>query len=416
MSAALALTIDRLGHRGDGVAGSNGRELFVPYALPGERVTVETDEGDRARLVAIETPSPQRVAPVCDLFTRCGGCATQHLDLAAQLMWKRDLVIEALRQRGIDCPVEPCIDAHGEGRRRVTFHLRMVDGALRAGFMAARTHQLVPVDACPVLAPSLTKAPHVAEALGALLSDAKKPLDAQVTASPAGLDVDLRGAGKISDALRLTLIDAGRKLDIARLSLHGEALAEWRAPALMIGAARVTPPSGGFLQATEAGEKTLARLALEHLGKAKHVADLFSGCGAFALRLAATARIHAVEHDRPALDALTRAARNAPALKPVTPEMRDLFRRPLLPPELDAFDAVLFDPPRAGAEEQVRMLAKTRRLKTIVAVSCSAATFARDARLLIDGGFALTRVTPVDQFRHSPHVELVAGFRRVRAP
>jgi 23S rRNA (uracil1939-C5)-methyltransferase len=412
MSAALTLTIERLGHRGDGIARDGVREWFVPYALPGERILAEPGDGERARLTALESQSPDRVAPICNLFMRCGGCATQHYDLSEQLVWKRGLVAEALRQRGIAAEVEDCLDAHGDGRRRVTLHLRMVDGAMRAGFMAARSHRLVPVEACPVLASSLARAPHVAEALGALPYDVKKPLDAQITASAAGLDVDLRGAGKISDALRLKLIDMGRRLDLARLSLHGDVLAEWREPALAVGAARVTPPAGGFLQATQAGEEALAGLALENIGKAKHVADLFSGCGAFALRLAATARVHAVESDKPALDALTRAARGVASLKPVSTEARDLFRRPLLPQELDAFDAVLFDPPRAGAEEQARMMAKTRKLKTIVAVSCNAATFARDARILIDGGFALARVTPVDQFRHSPHVELVAAFRR----
>lgn len=412
MTGAVALTIDRLGHRGDGVARGAKGDIFIPYTLAGEQALAEMVGNDRARLVSVVRPSADRVDPVCDYFSRCGGCALQHFELSALLAWKRSLVVEALRQRGIEAPVDECVDAHGEGRRRVTLHVRHTSRGVEAGFMMARSHQLIAIDHCPVLAPPLACAPRIAQAIGASLATLKKPLDVQVTATLGGLDVDMRGQGKIDDAARLRLTGLGRKLDLARLSLHGEIIAEWRPPALAMGRATVTPPAGGFLQATALGEETLARLVLAGVGNARRAADLFSGCGPLSLRMAERARVHAVELEKSSIDALARAARVTSGLKPVTTETRDLFRRPLLAQECDAFDAVVFDPPRAGAEAQAKMLAMTRTLKMIVGVSCDAATFARDARILIEGGFRLERVTPVDQFRFSAHVELVGIFRR----
>ncbi|MET0606756.1 MAG: RNA methyltransferase, partial [Beijerinckiaceae bacterium] len=248
--------------------------------------------------------------------------------------------------------------------------------------------------------------------LAASLMNLRKPIAAQLPPTLGALDIDLRGSVKVAAAPRLRLLDVSAMLDLARLSLHGDIIAEWRKPSLQMGKALVTPPPGGFLQATSAGEEKLARLVRDGVGAAKRIADLFSGCGTFSLRLAESAHVRAVEFDKAAIDALTRAARGAAGLKPVTAETRDLFRRPMTPQELDLFDAVTIDPPRAGAEAQARMLAKTRRLGAIVMASCNPATFARDARILVDGGFSLARVTPVDHFRHSAHVELVAVFRR----
>lgn len=407
-----ATVIERLGHRGDGVAKLGGREVFAPYTLPGERVEIEDKGGDRAHALAILAPHPDRVSPICAHFTSCGGCSLQHLDLPALLAWKRSLVVDALAQRGIDAPVDACIDAHGGGRRRVTLHVRPGAHGVEAGFMAARSHDLIAIEACPVLAPALTNAAQVARAIGDALSAARKALDIQITETLHGLDVDVRGLGKIDDATRLVLSKLGEALRLARLSVHGDIIAAWRAPQLRMGRALIVPPAGGFLQATSLGEETLATLALQAIGAAKHVADLFAGCGPFALRIAERARVHAVDSERRSIDALSRAARGTSGLKPITMETRDLFRRPLLAHELDAYDAVVMDPPRAGAEAQTRALAATRKPKAIASVSCNAATFARDARILIDAGWRLARVTPVDQFRYSAHVELVGAFQR----
>ena len=172
-------------------------------------------------------------------------------------------------------------------------------------------------------------------------------------------------------------------------------------------------PPGSFLQATVAGEETLAALVADHCKRAKHIADLFCGVGPFALRLAAKSRIAAFDSDAGAVAALQKAATSTSGLKPVKAEARDLFRRPLMPQELRDYDTVVFDPPRQGAQAQVTQLAASK-IPTVVAVSCNVATFARDAKILIDGGYKIEGVTPVDQFRHTPHVELVARFTRKR--
>ncbi|MCP8939046.1 RNA methyltransferase [Alsobacter sp. SYSU M60028] len=410
------LLITRLGQRGDGVADGPGGPVFVAGALPGETVEAEV-EGERGRLVAVETPSPSRVAPFCPHYGRCGGCVMQHADPATYAAWKREGVVAALRHARLDAPVEPLVAAHGEGRRRATFHVRRAPGEGRpvaiAGFMAARSHEVVPLDACPLLVPALADAPALARALGEALGGAGKPLDVQLTATAGGIDVDVRGHGPASPSQRRSLALLAERLDLARLSLHGDVVVERRPPLVTMGKAIVAPPPGGFLQATAQGEEALARLVVEAVGKAKIVADLFAGVGPFALRLAERASVHAVESDGAAMLALDRAARQTPGLKPIGVETRDLFRRPLLGPELARFDAVAFDPPRAGAEAQARQLAGSA-VPVVVAVSCNAASFARDAALLVAGGYTLARVTPVDQFWQSAHVELVGVFEKKR--
>ena len=459
---AERVTIERLGARGDGLTGDG---LVVPGALPGESVLVERD-GSRGRLVAIEAASEDRVAPFCPYLAggpptedeganplsragegkgegseptekgasliptlsqtgegarsadrdpvgpRCGGCAVQHLARGPYAAWKRGIVEQALAQARLSTDLAPLVDAHGAGRRRITLHVRRIDGAARAGLMAARSHALTPIEACPITVPALHRAPAVAEALAAPLGGGGKPLDVLASASETGLDIDIRGHGPANASARAALTRLAAELDLARLSLHGDVVVERRPPALSIGEARLVPPPGGFLQATRAGEAALTALVLDALGKSdKRVADLFCGSGPFALALAQSRDVHAVESDEAALRALDKAARAAPGLRRITTERRDLFRRPLLAPELDRFDAVVFDPPRAGAEAQARRLAESK-VPLVIGVSCDPGTFARDATILVEGGYRLERVVPVDQFKYSGHVELVGVFRR----
>jgi 23S rRNA (uracil1939-C5)-methyltransferase len=278
--------------------------------------------------------------------------------------------------------------------------------------MEARSHAIVAIDHCPIAEPGLkTAAPRIAQALARSLAAARKPLDIQITRSEGGFDVDIRGHGPLGDKARIALAALAADLDLARLSMHGEVLVERRAPFFTMGRAAVVPPPGSFLQATRAGEEILARLAVEACTGAKRVADLFSGSGPFALRLAERAEVHAVETESGPVAALDRAARGTPGLRRVTTETRDLFRRPLLAPELKGFDAVVIDPPRAGAEAQSRELAQAG-VPLVVSVSCDAGTFARDAGILIAAGYRMDTVVPVDQFKHSPHVELVGVLRR----
>ena len=408
------LAIDHLGARGDGVASSNAGPIYVPYTLPGEIVEVDPWPGhpDRRNLLRIEAASPARIAPICPHFGVCGGCALQHWDTAPYRAWKREAVVAQLRHAGIAATVADLIDAHGEGRRRAVLHARRsTHDILEVGFAALHAHRIVSIDRCPILVPGLTGLIDAAWAIAETLKPAAKPLDIQATATDAGIDVDVRGSGPLTAPLTLALARVAETHRLARITRHGELVTRRAEPKVRIGRATVALPPGAFLQATALGEETLAGLVLKHVEGAKAVADLFAGVGPFALRLAERARVVAADSDAGAIDALRRAAAATSGLKPIAAERRDLFRRPFVAQELASLDAVVFDPPRQGAQAQAHELAKSR-VPTIVAVSCNAATFARDAKILIDGGYRLGEVTPVDQFRYSAHVEIVARLAR----
>jgi 23S rRNA (uracil1939-C5)-methyltransferase len=384
---------------------------IVPGALPGERALVK-GKGKRAELVETLDPSRERAAPICPWFGTCGGCVAQHMSTSLYQAWKRGLVIEALEREGVAAKVGALIDAHGAGRRRATFHARFPHGEPdEVGFMRARSHDIIAIDKCPLFSPGMAGAIPAAQALSGDLRGLMKPLDICVTATLDGLDVDLRGSGPLGRAETQKLTRTAEALDIARVSNHGEILIERRSPRVAFGEALARLPPGGFLQATEAGESWLSEFAERALADTKKVADLFCGGGAFALRLARRREIFAADADPAAIGALARAAATTPGLRKLEAETRDLFRRPLQAHELAAFDAALIDPPRAGAIEQARALAAST-LPLVVFISCNAATFARDARILIDGGFQVESVTPLDQFRFSAHVEIAAVFRR----
>lgn len=410
------LVIDHVGHRGDGVALSGQQAIYVPYTLPGETVEVGSVPGhhpDRRRLLAMETASAERITPFCPHFGICGGCAIQHWQAEAYHAWKRNIVVETLAQARLDCDVAPLVDAHGNGRRRLTLHARMSGReVIKVGFAAAGSHDIIPIDRCPILDPALGGAIDAAWALTEPLIGIDKPLDIQITATDNGLDVDLRGSGPLPAPVIAKLSRIAEQHRLARLTRHGELVLQRLPPTLRMGRSAVALPPGSFLQATAAGEETLATQVIERVGRAKTIADLFCGVGPFALRLAEKASLAAFDSDTGAISSLQKAARTQ-GLKPIKAEARDLFRRPLMPQELRDYDAVVFDPPRQGAEAQTRQLAASK-VPLVVAVSCNVATFARDARTLVDGGYKIETVTPVDQFRHTPHVELVARFKLQR--
>jgi len=367
---------------------------------------------DRRRLLRVQQPSAQRIEPICPHFGVCGGCAMQHLSEETYRNWKRGLVVTALSQAGIEVAVAPLIDAHGEGRRRVVFHARRGShDVLQVGFSGARAHHIVPIDRCPILAKSLDGALKAAWAIAETLKPAGKPLDIQFTATDQGLDVDIRGSGVLAAPAMAALASVAQRYNFARLTRHGELIAQMRAPSLRMSAAIVTLPPGAFLQATTQGETVLSRLVMDFCTGCDRIADLFAGVGTFALRLASHARLAAFDADEPAILALQRAAAGAAGLKPLKAERRDLFKSPLSAAELDRFDAVVFDPPRQGAQMQSHEIAASR-VPIVVAVSCSPGTFARDIRHLLDGGYRLLAVVPVDQFRYSAHVEIVAHLQK----
>ncbi|MDB5629434.1 MAG: rRNA m(5)U939 methyltransferase [Tardiphaga sp.] len=405
------LTIDHVGQRGDGVAYADGATAFVPYTLPGETVTAAPLLGhpDRRALQAVLKPSAERIDPFCKYFGNCGGCAIQHWRPENYRAWKRQIVVDTLAHAGIACAVDDLIDAHGAGRRRITVHARRdADNALHVGFAAAGSHAIVDIEQCPILDPALAGALDVARVLTDILKPTNKPLDIQITAASNGLDVDVRGTGPLPTPMIAILSGIAEQYKLTRLTRHGELVLMRTPPAITVGPAQVLLPPGSFLQATTAGEDALGALVVKHAGRSKLIADLFCGVGPFALRLAAKSRVLAFDSEAGAIGALQIAAKS-PGLKPIKAEVRDLFRRPMVPQELRDVDGVVFDPPRQGALAQVTHLVKSK-VALVIAVSCNVQTFARDARLLIDGGYRIDSVTPVDQFRHTPHVELVAKF------
>lgn len=391
----MPVTVEHMNWRGEGV----GDGQTFRNVLPGETVDPATGQ--------VIQSSPERIAPFCKYYVKCGGCQLQHWQPAPYRDWKKNLVAAALQKRGLDFPIGEIIDAHGAGRRRVSLHVRRKDGTVVAGFMAARSHDLIDIGQCPILVPALQSAPEMARKLGAKLGDC----DVSFTAADNGLDVAIKAERKIADEQMPRLAGLVADLNLARLNINGNLVAMRAVPVVAIGKAVVQLPPGSFLQATKLGEETLANLVLAALGKSKCVADLFCGIGPFGLRIAEQAKVTAIDSDKPAIAALVQAVRLTSGIKPLKAEVRDLMREPLVANELKDFDAVVFDPPRAGAESQARQLAKSA-VKTVVAVSCDPSTFARDAEILTGGGYRLKSLTAVDQFKWTSHVEIVSAFSR----
>jgi 23S rRNA (uracil1939-C5)-methyltransferase len=391
----MQVTIEHLNWRGEGVsAGQTFRNV-----LAGETIDPATGQ--------VLQYSPERIEPFCKYYVRCGGCQLQHWQQIPYQDWKKNLVTAALLKRGIEFPVSDVIDAHGAGRRRVNLHVRRNEGTVIAGFMAARSHDLIDIDQCPILVPALQNSIDIARKFGNKLGDC----DVSLTAADNGLDVSIKAERKIADEQMPRLAGLVTEFNLARLTINGNMVATRVLPVVSIGKALVQVPPGSFLQATKAGEEALAKLVVNSLGNAKSVADLFCGVGPFALRIAEKAKVTAIDSDKPAIASLARTVRLTAGIKPLKAEVRDLMREPLVANELKDFDAVVFDPPRAGAEAQARQLAKSN-VKTVVAASCDPASFARDAEILVGGGYKLKSLAAVDQFKWTSHVEIVAAFNR----
>ena len=402
-------TILRLGHHGDGIASrGNGAPIFVPRTLPGEVVTGEV-AGERIAAPKIVTPSPDRVAPPCPHYRRCGGCHLQHASDAFVARWKRDVVREALSRAGIDAEIAGIETSAPNTRRRAALSGRRTKKGAQVGFHVRGSGEIVEIPDCRVLDPAILRALPVLEEVTRLAAARGGEVTLHVTATATGLDLSVEGAKAFDREVMLALAPLGRAF--ARITWNGETALQQTPPAIRLGAAPVTPPPGAFLQATPEGEAALVAWVRRALDGAGHVVDLFAGCGTFAFPVAESAPVHAVEGERALTEALAAGARHATGLKAVTTETRDLFRNPLLPEELARFDAAIIDPPRAGAEAQVAQLAASG-IGRIAFVSCNPGTFARDAASLVAAGFAMGPVTVVDQFRWSPHIELVAAFTR----
>jgi len=406
----VVVTITELGHRGDGIAKTPDGPFFVPYGLPGETVVVHK-QGNRGELEEIVTPSPDRKLPICAHFGECGGCMVQHFAHEPYLAWKRETVVAALKDRGLDIPVRLPVGSVAGTRRRAVFNARRITGGMVFGFNARKTNVTVPITACPVLHPAIVKALPQLRELAVKLLQGREILRFTVLHTTTGLDVAVNSDNKKTIDAAYQAAAGNLGAGIVRLSVNGEVVAEAVRPLLEFGKTKVTPPPGGFVQATAEGEAELAEAVCGPLAGAEKVVDLFAGCGTFSMRLAENSKVHAVETEAASVDALLQGSRQASGLRPITAERRDLFRRPLSALELADYDGVVFDPPRAGAAAQVAEIAASK-VPVVVAISCSPSTFARDIKTLIDGGYVVDEVITVDQFIWSPHIELVAVFRR----
>jgi len=408
--------IERVGAQGDGLAVNEaGQRLFVPLTLPGE-VVEGVISGDRVEDLQVLEPSPERVPPPCPHFGVCGGCALQHWATAPYTAWKTELVREALAREGIETDILPAYTVGPGTRRRVALHARKRGREVVLGFKARRSWAVEAISTCVIADPRIVAALPALKVLAApFFEHPKSAPTLHVTVTATGLDVDVtgveaRGGGLSADA-RMRAAEAAGAADFARVTLAGEMLYQARLPMVRFGPAAVALPAGGFLQAAAEAERVMASAVTQAVDGAARVADLFCGAGAFTFPLAERSGVLALDASREAIAALAGGRAATPGLKAIDAEARDLYRRPLLAGEMKRLDAVVFDPPRAGALDQAREIAGSV-VPLCIGVSCNPQTFAPDAGVLIAGGFRLGSVLPVDQFLWSAHVELVGVFRR----
>jgi len=410
------ILIDKIGSAGDGIGRHESRPVYVANTLPGELVRTD-DALPNPALVEILNTSPDRREPPCPHFGACGGCTFQHASDELILDWKQGEVKFAFSQVGIDAAVDPTIASPQAARRRVTFTAsrdsrdgRAGDGAIRLGYKERRSDALVDIQSCTILHPALDAEISNIRDLGKTLLRGNEEIHVAINLCDNGLDLAFDLPQDPNETIIAGFVRAFAKTAYLRASINGDVVVEKEKPLVRFGKAEVSVPPGGFLQAVGFAEEQMARLVCKHLGGRKRVVDLFSGCGTFSLRLAERSRIHAVELERPALEAM-QSAGSTEGLKSITVEERDLHELPLTTSELKPFDGLCLDPPRAGAENQCKLIAKSN-VRAVAYVSCNPASLARDAKHLIEGGYTLERLVPVDQFVHSPHIEVVALFSK----
>jgi 23S rRNA (uracil1939-C5)-methyltransferase len=402
-----------MGGEGDGVAAGG---VYVPFSLPGERIRA-SGAGDRRELVEVLQASADRAVPPCPHFGVCGGCALQHWAHEPYLAWKVERLRGTLAWQRLETEILPPYAAPAESRRRFALHARRGGRhAARAGYKARKSWDLVDIAVCPISDPALQAAIPALKRLAApLFEHPKSAPTLHTTLTATGIDVDISGveakSGGLSADARMQVAERAAEADFARVTIAGEVAYLARMPQVRLGPAVVSLPAGAFLQATPGAEAAMSAFVANEAAGASRIADLYCGVGTFTFRLAQVAPVHAADSAPEAVGAMTSALASAPGLHGVTAEARDLVRRPVLAEELRKTDVVVFDPPRAGAAEQSAELARSG-VTRVIGVSCNPATFARDARMLVDAGFRLERVLPVDQFLWSPHIELVGVFSR----
>ncbi|MEM9329830.1 MAG: class I SAM-dependent RNA methyltransferase [Pseudomonadota bacterium] len=403
----VELKIHSLARQGDGVATKDSETLYIPFSLPGETVTA-TSSGIRRDLISVIRQSSFRIDPICTHFGECGGCQLQHFSQEGYLAWKHALVYEALERVGISHAVDPLVCFDVASRRRCVFNVKHTAKGVVLGFAERSTDRIINITECPILVKDISDRLQDIKNVLSSLPYTKKSFRLSVLASEAGLDLALSSPQPLKQNTKEILARKALSFGFARLSSDGEVLVELKKPILRMGLCNLIPPPGAFVQAVRAAEATMSELVCTYLSDCKSVADLYSGIGTFALRLAENSMVWALEENAPSLQALDRAWRETGGkLKQIRIETRNLERRPVNFTELKKIDGLVFDPPRAGAEAQVRQIAKSK-IGKVAAVSCNPITLARDLKLLLEGGYKIQQITPIDQFRFTPHVEVVA--------
>lgn len=399
-------TINHLGAQGDGIGESDGRHFYIPFTLAGEEV-LALGSGATKNLVEVLKPSTERISPVCAHFGDCGGCQIQHLEKAAYLEWKLSLLTGALKREGIEFPVDAVLTFEGK-RRKAVFSARLGNGGLEFGFLQKNTHDIVEISECPISDASISENLNELKRLIAPLVLGRRIVQTSVLVCDNGLDVAVETPNQPSAAIQKSLTANFPSTGFCRLDVNGDLIAETHRPIIKVGNVDVVPPTGGFVQAVGEAEQAMGSLVMDHLGDCKYVADLFCGMGTFALRLAVQSRVLAIEMDSPSLKSLDMAWRSTGGkLKEVSVEKRDLFLRPLMAAEMKKMEGVVLDPPRSGAELQMKQIARSK-VSRVASVSCNPKTFARDLAILVKGGFELVSITALDQFKYTPHLEMVA--------
>lgn len=405
------LKIDFVGHKGDGIARLNHEPIYVPFALDGETVTVK-GSGTRREIDTIVKPSQQRIEPICKYFGTCGGCQLQHMSQAAYLKWKKSLVTEPLSRVGITTEPDVLLTYPDASRRKCVFNAQRSPEGMVLGFNEKSSNEIVALDTCPILVPLINEQLSAIYDLVNSIPTARHPLRISVLVTQNGLDIAIEDAKALSEAERQVLIRKTIAHKFSRLTVNAETLIKTAEPQIEIANTVVSPPPAAFVQALKQAEEDMSDIVASFLKGCKQVADLYCGIGTFALRLAENSAVHAVEENGEALDSLDQAWRQTGGrLKQIKTEKRNLERRPVTFGELKKIDGLVFDPPRAGAELQCKQIAKSRVGK-VAAVSCNPNTLATDLEILIAGGFKIKRVIPIDQFKYTPHVEVVALLER----
>lgn len=411
----LNLTIDDLGARGDGIAHHEGATIFVAGALAGEKVSVEMTGKDRAEIVKILEPSSCRAAPSCPHFGRCGGCLLQHLGPEAYAEFKTTQLRLTLERAGIPVPsFEPIFVTPPQTRRRARLAAQRRKDEIIVGFNELHKHTIIDLEHCAILCPPLMNLiPKIREHL-AIWLPRNTECDIQVTVLDDGIDMMLIGGPKLDLRVREKLGDLAQKLNIAKLSWRQTDFSEiepisFAAPVhVTFGKIGMPFPSDSFLQASPLGEKALIDFARSHIKAGLRVLDLFCGLGTFGLSLEKPKNLLFSDIDGPATTTLEHALKSTSR---AAVERRNLNKEPFSASECNDFDCVIFDPPRIGAKAQSQEIADSN-VPLVLAISCNPQSFTRDAKILINGGYKLTALQPVDQFLWSNHIELAAKFEK----